>query len=211
MRTPTVVLLAFVSVFGCAAGRGTRRAPQPQPVHTLRQLQDAVRTGNRRSEWSVLSPGFKARLNQRMGRTIDLADYTHFRLVQQRNPRVREAEKYLQGASISGVRMTGQGRARVTIWFGGPLFFGRAVNVQMIYLSRWELHLTDERDPYWGFHGDNAITAQPDGEGGYNIVTRDPQGQVTWQEHIEAKRVRAFQTRTAWYFDHLGELESYFG
>ncbi|MEZ6025543.1 MAG: hypothetical protein R3E85_05065 [Planctomycetota bacterium] len=101
-----------------------------------------MRTGNRRSEWLGAQPYFKA-LNQRMGRTIDLADYTHFRLVQQRNPRAG-SRAHLQGASISGVRMTGQGRARVTIWFGGPLFFGRAVNVQMIYLSRWELYLTDE-------------------------------------------------------------------
>lgn len=210
MRTPTVLLVAFVTVFGCAAGRG-RTERQPQPEDTLAQLKAAVRAGNRRSEWSVLSPAFKQRLNQRMGRTIDLADYTHYRLVQQRNAQVREAESYLQGASVSGVRMTGRGRARVTIWFGGPLFFGRAVNVEMIHLSRWELWLKGEREPYWGFHGDRSITAEPDGQGGYVVRTRDPEGQVTWEEAIPAERVRTLVRRTAWYFEHLGELENHFG
>ncbi len=217
MRTPAALLLSFLLVFGCAAGRGPRapRRPQapptPQPHHTLTQLQEAVRTGNRRNEWSVLSPGFKQRLSARIGRTIDLADYTYFRDIHRRNPQVREAESYLRGANISGVRQIGPGRARVTIWFGGPLFFGRAVNVQMIHLSRWELRVEGERDPYWGFHGDDSITARSDGEGGYVVETRAPNGEVTWSEAIPASRVRSFARRTAWYFDHLGELEAYFG
>ena len=64
------------------------------------KLKRAVARKDRVAEWELLSPGFKRRLNRRLGRHVDVGDYTYARNAQRRNSQVRQAEQAIRGARI---------------------------------------------------------------------------------------------------------------
>ena len=210
MRLTITAFATLLLVAGpVAAAPRQRRASRPTPAQTLMRLKRAVARGDRTSEWELLSPGFKRRMNRRLGRNVDLADYTHARNAQRRNSQVRQAEQAIRGAKIQRVRRTANGRVRMSVWMGGPLIFGQSVNVKLVFLSRWELWVQGERRPYWGFIGDPSMSFKKGEDGSYTIFMRDPRGKVIWQQMVPARRVVNFRRVNAWYFDHLGELEQY--
>lgn len=210
MRLVTFATLALFLTADLAAAAPRRRTNRgPTPAMALMKLKRAVARRDRAAEWALLSPGFKRRLNRRLRRNVDIGDYTHARNAQRRNPQVRQAEQALRTAKITKVRRTGPGRMRLSVWMGGPLIFGQSVNVNVIYLARWELWVKDEPQPYWGFVGDPRMTYTKDESGGYTMYLKTPRGKITWQATIPAHRVRNFRTVNGWYFDHLGQLEQY--
>lgn len=205
----TCFLIALLATPALAAPRRSTRSVGPTPGHALMRLKRAVARGDRMAEWELLSPGFKRRLNRRLGRNVDVADYTHARNAQRRNSDVRQAEQAIRGAKIQRVRYPRQGHARISIWMGGPLMFGQSVTVGMIYLSRWELWVQGQRRPYWGFVGDPSMSYTLGEDGSYTLAMKDPSGKVVWQQMVPKHQVRAFRTMNNWYFDHLGKLEEY--
>ena len=211
MRIPFTAVVTLLLLAGplAAAPRAPARSKGPTPAQALMKLKRAIARRDRAGEWELLSPGFKRRMNRRLGRHVDIADYTHARNAQRRNSQVRQAETAIRGAKIQRVRRTGRGRMRMSVWMGGPLVFGQSVTVNLIFLSRWEVWAQGEKRPYWGFVGDPAMTYAKAEDGSYTMALRDPRGRVIWQQMIPAHRVRAFRTVSAWYFDHLGELEQY--
>ena len=199
-----------------AAPRGRRMRTTRRRIHpnaTLQALKRAVTRRDSAGEWAVLSPDFKRRLNQRVGRTVDLADYTHVRNMQRRNPQVRQAEGALRQAKITRVRWGSprRGYAKVTIWFQGPLVFGKQETVSMVLLTRWEVWVEGEPQPFWGFENDPGMGMQQLPDGRVHLWSRDQAGQVTWQQVVPKEKVRSVNRKTTWYFDHLGALENYFG
>ena len=209
MRTSLTLLLVLLIGAPALAAPRRRRSAGPTPGQALMRLKRAVARGDRTAEWELLSPGFKRRLNRRLGRNVDLADYTHARNAQRRNSDVRQAEQAIRGAKIQRVRRTSNGRARMSVWMGGPLMFGQSVTVNMVFLARWELWVQGERRPYWGFAGDPSMSYTMGEDGSYTLYMRDPRGKIIWQQMIPKHQVRTFRTVNAWYFDHLGKLEQY--
>ena len=213
MRMTRLIVLPLMGLL--LAGAGGARTPgkifvrPPTPQDTLTQLKRAVARGDRAAEWATLSPGLKMRISQRAGRNVDVADYTTFRNANRSDAQIRQAEKYLRGARINGIRYLGGGHAWVGIRFGNFLI-GKTIGVRMINHQFWQLRVRGEAQPYWGFVGDKSIEAVPGKDGSYTLVTRDKQGKITWQQKFEAKDVLFYGTGTRWYFNDFGQFEQQF-
>lgn len=214
MRHGLWIALPVLALCLCGAGgsRGRRRAApaQPTPTATLQALKTAVARGDRAGEWATLSPGLKMRINREAGRNVDVGDYTTFRNAARRDPQIRQAEKYLRGARIKGIKYYGGGHAWVGIRFGGFLI-GKTIGVRMINHAYWELHVKGEPQPYWGFKGDKSIEARKSKtDASWTVITRDPRGKITWQQTWPTKDVISFQRKTRWYFNDFGAFEQEF-
>ena len=215
MRKTALVVIPLIALMLAGAGRSRtpRRAVQraPTPQDTLMRLKRAVARGDRAEEWRTLSPGLKQRISRRAGRNVDVADYITFRNANRRDPQIRQAEKYLRGARVNGIRYLGGGKAWVGIRFGNFLI-GKTVGVRMINHAFWSLRVRGEPQPYWGFVGDKSIEAYPakDGSGSVTVVTRDNKGKITWQQKFEKKDVLSYGQYTKWYFDDFGQFEQQF-
>lgn len=180
------------------------------PRRAFARLKRAVAKRNYAAEWATLSPGFKARMNKRAGRTIDAADYETARRANQKDPEIRKAERYLRSASLSVLRYNKNGTAQVSIRFGGPLIFGTSVRARMIHLKLWRLEIKDETQPYWGFTNDRNLDADQAADGSVTIRSQDEKGKITYEETFPKERVKKFIVFTKWFFDHLGEMEDRF-
>jgi len=201
LSLPLLLLLAPVAT-------GAAR-PWP-PQRTLSLLVRGVMRRDRAMEWGTLSPAFKRRLNQMAGRNVDVADYTTFRDSQRTDPQIRQMESVIHTARITGIRYDGRGFASVVIRFGGPLFFGRSIRVQMVNHTLWVLFVKGEREPYWGFVGDRAIEALAGKDGAYTVVTRGPDGKISWQQEFPKEKVVRYFKKTRWYFNNFGAMEAQF-
>jgi hypothetical protein len=119
-------------------------------------------------------------------------------------------ESIINTARITGLSYDGRGYASVIIRFGGPLFFGQSIRVQMVNHTLWVLFVKGEREPYWGFEGDKAIEAVQGKDGAYTVLTRGKDGKVTWQETFPKEKVVRYLKKTRWYFNNFGAMESEF-
>lgn len=213
MRTGLWIALPLLAL--ALAGAGGARTPvrlqarAPTPQDTLQALKIAVSRADRAAEWGTLSPGLKMRISQRAGRNVDVGDYTTYRNANRGDAQIREAEKYLRGARVKGLRYYGNGHAWVGIRFGGFLI-GKTVGVRMINHAFWQLRVKGESQPYWGFVGDKSIEAVPAEDGSFTLITRDKAGKITWQQVIPASDVILYGTGTRWYFDDFGQFEQQF-
>jgi hypothetical protein len=221
MRRTVLLLLPMFALLACGADRPLRggyRAPVQRvqrqrvatPADTLATLKWAIARRDRAAEWRTLGPAFKMRLNREAGRNVDVGDYTQFRESQRNNPRIRKLEQYMPSARVTGVRHDGRGGAWVTIRFGGPLFFGASTQVKMIHHAIWVLWIRGESTPYWGFDGQKLSEATAGPDGSYTVTTRDPRGNVTWQQTFPREQVARYVTTTRWYFDNFGAMEREF-
>src|SRR5207249_4728741 len=57
------------------------------PAAAFEYLRAVVAAEQPEAEWKVFSPGFKRRLSQQVGRTVDVADYVQARTTVARNSR----------------------------------------------------------------------------------------------------------------------------
>ena len=213
MRRAILLALPVVLLFSTVASSAPRVWT---PQRTLSLLVRGIMRGDRALEWGTLSPGFKKRLNEMAGRNVDVGDYTTFRDSQRTDPQIRKMESIINTARITGLSYDGRGFASVIIRFGGPLFFGQSIRVQMVNHKLWVLFVKGEREPYWGFDGDKAIEAVPgkdkDGskDGSYTVLTRSKDGKVTWQASFPKEKVVRYITKTRWYFNNFGAMEREF-
>ena len=115
-----VALLALfaVDVSPALARGGSRRAPQvdadgyqriDSPARCLSRFKRAFMRNDYSSEWGTLSPGFKRRLNARVGRVVDEGDYAAARQKHARDPQIRELRQWLPSAGLNGIRYRGDG------------------------------------------------------------------------------------------------------
>lgn len=180
------------------------------PQRAFARLKRAVAKRNYVAEWATLSPGFKARMSKRAGRTIDAADYETARRSNRKDPEIRKAERYLRTANLTVRRYNKNGTANVSIRFGGPLIFGTSVRARMIHLKLWRLEIDGEAQAYWGFTDDRNLDADRAEDGSVTIRSRDEKGKITYEESFPKEKVKKFIVFTKWFFDHLGDMEDRF-
>jgi len=203
-------LLLALPLFLLLADTATSAERTWTPQRTLQLLVRGVIRRDRALEWGTLSPAFKKRLNQMAGRNVDVGDYTTFRDSQRTDPQIRKMESIINTARITGLSYDGKGYASVIIRFGGPLFFGRSIRVQMVNHELWVLFIKGEREPYWGFKGDKAIEAVKGKDGAYTVITRTPDGKESWKQTFPKDKVARYLTKTRWYFNNFGAMEDQF-
>lgn len=208
-RVPLLHLFVLpVVAFGLAGAGGAMAKPTPE--QTVEALKRAVARGDRAGEWATLSPGFKLRLNEKVGRTVDVGDYEAFRREQARDPQIREMEQLLMTCRVLSVKYDGQGQAEVTIKFNKSAILGQSVKVQMIHHAHWELWVRGESQPYWGFVGSKSNEVVPHRDGSYTVRMRDKRGRVTWQQTFRADQVARYFQSSRWYFHDFGKAEEQF-
>ena len=205
-RTPFVLALVLVVAF-LAAGCAARQATAPDratPSGTVEMFKMKARYGDRTGEWDILSPDFKARLSQQVGRTIDVADYTQARDMYRGDPQVKLAEKMLQTAIATNVRQVGPDRARVAIQTsGGP--FAKSGEIGMVRLQTWKLQPVGGAQAYSGFVGDPMLAATKQADGSF-VVTSGGNTIAT----VPANQVADYKVESYWYVDDLGGMEQQF-
>ncbi len=202
-------LLGALALGGCFSPRQAAPPSRETPAGTVEMFKQFARRGDPAGEWDILSPDLKRRLGQQAGRTIDLADYTAARQAYRNDPRVRAAENLLQTAIVRQTQPTGPDRVMATVvTSGGPL--ARSANLQMVRLTKWELSVNGQAEPYWGFTSDPLFGADRQSDGSYVVWYRqDPNGARS-EQRIPASDVRNYHQTSAWYVDDLGGLESQF-
>ena len=204
-RTRLVALILVVAF--CAIGCAARQATAPTratPSGTVEMFKVKARYGDREGEWDILSPDFKARLSQQVGRNVDVADYTQARDMYRGDAKVQLAEKMLQTAIATSVRQVGADRARVAIQTsGGP--FAKSGEIGMVRLQTWKLQPTGGGQAYSGFVGDPMLAATKQADGSYVISSN---GNTI--STVPANQVADYRVETYWYVDDLGGMEQQF-
>ncbi len=204
---PRTNLLFVLVVALLAGGCSARQATAPSratPSGTVEMFKLKARYGDRSGEWDILSPGFKERLSQQAGRTVDVADYTQARNMYRGDTKVQLAEKMLQTAIATSVRQVGPDRARVAIQTsGGP--FAKSGEIGMVRLQTWKLQPAGGTQTYSGFVGDPMLAATKQADGSF-IVTSGGRVVAT----IPANQVASYRTEAYWYVDDLGGMEQQF-
>ena len=210
----TLSLLALLAADTAPAlARGGARAAQnyDRPGNCLARFKRAFARNDRQAEWETLSPGFKQRISRRVGRTVDVGDYSAARDKHRNDPRFRELRQWLPSARLSGVSYRGDGYADVTIRFGAPIIFGQNVRVRMVNHELWELHVKGESQPYWGYKGDKTIRVfRTPEENDYVVQMRDKDGKVTWSKRWKQEEIQGYRELNRWYFDGFGSMEQEF-
>ncbi len=198
MRTLGIALCLLLIVPACGSVPATRETPEG----TVEMFKVLHRKGDRAGEWDILSPNFKRRLSQRAGRNVDVADFEAVLETMRKDPKVRLAERLLQTATVTGQQTVDENTARVTIRAGGPL--GKSATITMRRLSKWQLTVLGDPQPYWGIVGDPDIGVERGTDGSYTVWTGGGEG---WRQSFGASEVESYTVASQWYVDDLGELE----
>ena len=115
------------------------------------------------------------------GRNVDFADYALARRTMRQDTRVQIAETLLGQAIVRNVRVQGD-TARVRV--NAPL--GKTINVGLVRLTKWQLFVQGDDQPYEGFTNDSAVQYASNPDGSYVVSSRfdpnAPPSQETAQE-----------------------------
>lgn len=203
------VLIAAFALSGCFSPRQAAPPSRDNPTGTIEMFKLYARQGDPAGEWDILSPGLKERLSQRAGRTIDLADYTAARTSYRSDPRVRAAESMLQTAVVRQTTPVGPDRVQAFVQTsGGPL--ARSATLNMVRLTKWQLFVRSQNEPYWGFTSDPLFGADRQPDGSYVVWFRSEPGAQRSEQLVAASDVVDYKSVAQWYVDDLGGLESQF-
>jgi hypothetical protein len=203
-------LAAGLLVAALAAGCATP-APVTQvglnrdtPEATYEYFKAVARSNQWAAEWSVFSPNFKRKLNQEVGRVVDLSDYVTARQTIATNS---QADKQLLLAStLGGVRMVGPDEAVVTVSAGG-----QAISPRLRRLTRWELKIRGVDEPAGEFISSpgDAVTVNTDGSVTVSVRT-DPSA-ASYLRTIPRNQIESFAIKAQWYVDDFGGLDAAVG
>ena len=202
--------LIVLTLTGCFKARQAEPPSRATPAGTVEMFKAYARQRNREGEWDILSPAFKERLSQRAGRNVDLADWVQARDMYSTDPRVAQAERFLQNAVVVNTVPDGPNAVKATIQVSGGPFISKSGIIRMVKLDRWELYVRGQTEPYTGTNNDPLFGVEPQADGSYVIWYRDTPGGARSEEVIPAADVANFVRDGRWYVDHLGDLEGQF-
>ena len=138
------------------------------------------------------------------GRNVDFADYALARRTMRRDTRVQIAENLLGQAVVRNTQMQGADRARVRV--DAPL--GKTINVGLVRMTKWQLFVNNEQQPWEGFTSSRDIRYERGADGSFTVFSQFDPGAPADQQHFTADQVRTFQEVTMWYIDDLGGMEA---
>ena len=176
------------------------------PEGTYEYFKEMAARGEFGAEWDTFSPNFKRMLNQAVGRNVDVADYN---LARQTIATNSQKDMQLLLASSLSARPDYQNDrvAFLTIQDGA----GRTVRPRMIKLTKWELYIRGESDPYSDFirSAGEAVQIGPDG----SITARiTPPGYSAGAiRTFTPDQIESFKIESRWYVDDFGGLNQLVG
>lgn len=176
------------------------------PEGTYEYFKEMATRGEFGAEWDTFSPNFKRLLNQAVGRNVDVADYNLARQTIATNS--QQDMQLLLASSLTGRPDYQNDRvAYLTIQDGA----GRTVRPRMIKLTKWELYIRGESDPYSDFirSAGEAVQIGPDG----SITARitPPGYSASSIRTFTPDQIESFKIESRWYVDDFGGLNQLVG
>jgi hypothetical protein len=153
------------------------------------------------AEWKVFSPGFKRRLSQQAGRTVDVADYVQARSTIATNKR-REIALLVE-ADVVREQALSDRVATVEIRSSD-----RQARPRFVKLTTWELTLKGEGEPVAEFVPSPADVVQISPTGQVELKIAPSEGTASFLKDVTPDRIRSLRVTELWYLDDFGGVES---
>ncbi len=201
----------FFSGCGLLGGGSTTPPRQLQlnrdtPEKAYEYFKEMARSNQTGAEWDTFSPNFKRMLNQSVGRNVDLGDYNLARGTVATNSQADM--QLLLNSTLVGVQYTNadQTEALVSISAGG-----KTITPKFVRLTRWEVQLKGEDDPYTDFVASAGQVTRIGPDGTVSVVIRPPQYTADFIRSIRPEQIDAVRLEAQWYVDDFGGLDALVG
>jgi hypothetical protein len=199
-RVATALLLAA----GLAACAGPQRREvervglsRETPAKAYEYLKAMVEAGQVEEEWKCFSPGFKRRLSQQAGRTVDVGDYVQARSTIAGNG-TREVRQILE-SELGGERLLSENVAVVEIRAGR-----RTAALRFVRLTTVELTLRGEGQPVAEFIPSAADVVSISPTGDVEMSFSPSGGTASYLRDIPRDRIQRLVIQDEWYLDDFG-------
>ena len=195
MKTLGMLLPALLTA--CSGWPSVTSVPATRatPAGTIKMFRHADRS--RGATWDLFSPGFQRRLVGEH-RPSGFGGYRVERAWERRmERRVQCVQRPLGHAVIRRVHMQDADRARVEV----TTRRGERLEVGLVRLTKWQLFVAGDPQPYEGFAHDPTIRYERNMDGSFTIFAQfDPNAEAT-QETFAAREIRQFRELMLWYVD----------
>jgi hypothetical protein len=211
LRPPaTVRRLGLLGALGLAATLGAcsvKATPvneigldRSSPRRAYEYLKAMVRANQVEAEWRAFSPGFKRRLSEQAGRTIDIGDYAHARATIASNS--THGIAMILDSEVVDEKVVSPDLVLMTIRSGR-----QTATPRWVRMKTWELRLKGEGEPVSEFVAaeENVVRIAPDGSVQMRVVPSSGTG--SFLKNIPQDRIDEFHVVSEWYLDDFGGVE----
>jgi hypothetical protein len=201
LALPALALVLAPALAGCSTPerREVTRVglTRETPSKAYGYLKAMVAAGQVEEEWKCFSPGFKRRLSQQAGRTVDVGDYVQARSTIAGNG-TREVRQILE-SELEGERLLSEDVAVVEIRSGR-----RAASLRFVRLTTVELTLRGEGQPVAEFipSAADVVSISPTGDVEMSFSPSD--GTASYLRDIPRDRIQRLVIQDEWYLDDFG-------
>lgn len=202
MRTliAMTALSASLAAAGCTQVDSVR-ATRSTPAGTIAMFACAADRRDLPAQWEMFSPALQRRL--RRPETNGITDYESPSAPAHRRARRERIHNVLpRPAVVRDVAMQGPGRARVCV--ASPR---GVVSVGLVRLTKWQLYLVGDFQPYEGFTNDDRVRCDRGPRGRFTVSARFDPSRPAHRWTFSAEKVARFREFTRWYIDDLGARE----
>jgi hypothetical protein len=163
-------------------------------------LKAMVRANQVEAEWRAFSPGFKRRLSEQAGRTIDIGDYAHARATIASNS--TRGISLILDSEVVDERVISPDLVLMTIRSGRS-----TATPRWIRMKTWELRLKGEADSVSEFVApeEQVVRIAPDGSVQMRVVPSS--GTQSFLRGIPGDRIEEVHILSEWYLDDFGGVE----
>jgi hypothetical protein len=170
------------------------------PRKAYEYLKAMVRANQVEAEWRAFSPGFKRRLSEQAGRTIDIGDYAHARATIASNS--TRGISLILDSEVLDERRVSDDLVLMTIRSGRSTATPRWVR-----MKTWELRLKGEADAVSEFVAaeEQVVRIAPDGSLQVRVVPSS--GTQSFLRGIPPDRIEEMHVLSEWYLDDFGGVE----
>ena len=169
------------------------------PRKTYEYVRAMIGANQVEAEWRSFSPGFKRRLSERVGRNVDIGDYSHARATIAGND-TKQIKMLLESEFVSEEYLS-EDLAVVTIKSGGT-----QATPRLVRLTSWELTLKGEGDPVEEFIPRAADVIGINRDGSVTLRVTPTEGTASFLREIPAGRIESLVVKPAWYVDDFGGI-----
>jgi len=170
------------------------------PRRAYEYLKAMVAANQVEAEWRSFSPGFKRRLSEQAGRTIDLGDYAHARATIASNS-TKEIRLILE-SDVVAERAVTDDLVLMTIRSGK-----QSASPRWVRMKTWELRLKGEGQPVSEFVAaeEHVVRIAPDGSVQMRVVPSS--GTAAFLKGVPQDRIDEVHVVNEWYLDDFGGVE----
>jgi hypothetical protein len=170
------------------------------PRRAYDYLKAMVRANQVEAEWRSFSPGFKRRLSEQAGRTIDIGDYAHARATIASNS-TRGIGLILE-SEVVDERVISPDLVLMTIRSGRS-----TATPRWIRMKTWEIRLKGEADAVSEFVAPEEQVVRIASDGSVQMRVVPSSGTQSFLRGIPADRIEEVHVVSDWYLDDFGGVE----